>query len=127
MARREPQAELARIGRLPVQTRRRMTVLTVWCESGRCSIARVMRLTSGHLLEHRRGTLLGSDDAGPFRVGGHAEWLEEIPDDELELHFSYSCDCDTTERHWKIGYPDVMRALADGRSNLGVAARRSAK
>jgi hypothetical protein len=123
-ARRSPNSELERVRKLPLATQRRMTVLTVWCESGRCSIARVWRLSEGRLLERRRSTLLGSDDQGGLRVGAQAEWLEELADDERELTFAFSCDCNTGERHWAIGYEDVLQALADRQRNLGVAAPR---
>ena len=92
----------------------------MWCERRQCAVLRVYQARGGRLIEYNFATRYGSDSAGDIRDGVHAEWVEELADDEIDLAFSFSCNCDRRERHWAASYADILTALQDGTANIVV-------
>lgn len=68
-----------------------------------------------------RASYLGADDIGDLRVKAPTFWVEEVPDDEMDIPIAISCECSPQEDHWSITYGDIVTAVHEGRSNLGVS------
>lgn len=97
------QREADRIATLKVNVRRRMLVMEIWCESGRCSIGRVYRTRRRLLfvLHNEEGEMpermwneaqrqRGNGwNGGPLKRGGY--WL-----DATLLPRRYTCSCINT-------------------------------
>ena len=116
-----PIEEVARLSYLKPAIRRRLTALSVWCETGTCCVARVYRLRSGDLLHVLGQAFLGREEDEHLWAGRGGGWLDELEEDELELPIPFSCNCQhMTDRTAGLTYARVFDALRNGTPNIGV-------
>ena len=111
--------EAKRMRRLKPAQRRRLQVLTVWCESGRCCVGRVYRLKLGLLLDCRgEGDLRFLGTSAPPKPWGQSStvWLG---DEHHRATVPITCDCmHTTSRALSI--QAILEAVQNERRNVGV-------
>jgi hypothetical protein len=134
-------SEVQRVRRLSPTIRRKLTVLTVYCETGRCAIAWIYRLRAGTLLDcpgaelglpirdvanerwlRREG---GQPPTSPARkewrhtsrASRRAVWLDDDEYTRADFVF-FTCDCNHA-KHRTLPFSFITRAIADGRKTVG--------